>query len=132
MREKTRMGAAPRPKPTTIDAYLDGLEPEKRAALSRLRRQIHAAAPGLTEQIRYGLPAFRHQGRPLIYMGATPKHCAVYGAVGEMGDALAGYDVSKGTIRFDAARPLPAALVRKIVKMRLSRLVQGAGRPLRK
>lgn len=127
MRKKPTAGSTPRPKPTTIDEYLDALEPEKRGALARLRKQIHAAAPGLVEEISYGLPAFRHRGRPLIYMGAAAKHCAIYGAVGDMGGLLKGYDVAKGTIRFDARKPLPAAIVKAVVRARLARNAERTG-----
>jgi uncharacterized protein YdhG (YjbR/CyaY superfamily) len=121
MRQKPTAGSAPQPKPTTIDEYLQALDPEKRAALSRLRKQIHAAARGLEEGMSYGLPTFRHAGRPLIYMGAAAKHCAIYGAVGAMEGLLKGYDVAKGTIRFQPEKPLPPALVKAIVRARLSR-----------
>lgn len=129
MRRKTQAGPTSRPKPNSIDDYLEALDPSKRAALVRLRKQIHAAAPGLVEEISYGLPAFRYEGRPLIYMGAAARHCAIYGAVGDMGGLLKGYDVAKGTIRFDPGKPLPPTLVKAIVRARLARNAERTGRP---
>ena len=108
-------------KPTTIDEYLERLSEEQRAALERLRKIIHAAAPGAEECISYQIPAFRLDGRMLIWMGAAANHCAIYGAGGDP-DELKNYDTSgKGTIRFQPDHPLPAALVRKLVKDRIAR-----------
>ena len=113
-----------RPKATTTDEYLAALSDDKRAALAKLRAAIRAAAPGAEEYVGYGLPAFRLDGRRLVAFGATAKHCALYPMSGATVDAhqkeLEGYDTSKGTIRFDASRPLPPALVRKLVKARIA------------
>jgi uncharacterized protein YdhG (YjbR/CyaY superfamily) len=107
----------------TIDEYLAPLPPDKRAALQWLRRQIKAAAPAAEECISYGIPAFRLDGKLLVHFGAATKHCAFYpGAVIESHrDELAHYDISKGTIRFQPGDPLPALLVRKLVKAQIAR-----------
>jgi len=112
-----------RPPARTVDAYLAPLPPDERAALQWLRRHIKAAAPGAEECISYGIPAFRLDGRLLVHFGAAAKHCAFYpGAVVEsFRDELTRYDVSKGTIRFQADDPLPAALVRRIVRAQIAR-----------
>ncbi len=107
----------------TIDDYLAPLSAEKRAALEKLRGEIRAAAPGAEECISYGIPSFRLDGRLLVSFGAAAKHCAFYpGAqpIATLEAELAGYDTSKGTIRYDPERPLPAPLVRKIVKLRIA------------
>jgi uncharacterized protein YdhG (YjbR/CyaY superfamily) len=110
-------------RPTTIDEYLAALSDEQRAALEKLRRTIRAAAPQAEECISYQIPAFRLRGM-LVGFGATPRHCAFYlmsaSTVAAHKDELAAYDISKGTIRFSADRPLPAALVRKLVKARIA------------
>jgi uncharacterized protein YdhG (YjbR/CyaY superfamily) len=110
-------------KAKTIDEYLAALDGDKRAALERLRKTIRAAAPGAEECISYQLPAFRLDGRFLVAFGASAKHCAFYpgAVVGEFKDELGGYDTSKGTIRFQPDHPLPAALVRKLVKAQIAR-----------
>jgi uncharacterized protein YdhG (YjbR/CyaY superfamily) len=110
-------------KPTTIDAYLAAVSADKRAALEKLRKAIRAAAPKAEECISYGLAAFRLNGKPLVAFGATANHCAFYpmssSTVAAHKDELKDYDTSKGTIRFPADRPLPAALVKKLVKARI-------------
>src|SRR5215212_7898023 len=112
------------PKPTTIDEYLAGVSPDQRAALEKVRKAIRAAAPKAEEGISYGLAAFRLEGKPLVAFGASASHCAFYPmsstTVAAHADDLAGYDTSKGTIRFAADKPLPAALVRKLVKARIA------------
>jgi uncharacterized protein YdhG (YjbR/CyaY superfamily) len=110
-------------KPTTIDEYLKPLSTEKRAAFERLRKAIRAAAPEADEIISYGVPAFRLNGRWLVAFGAAAGHCSFYpGAlpVRAFKKELEAYDTSKGTIRFEPRRPLPIALVRKIVKARIA------------
>ena len=113
-----------KPKAKTHDDYLAALSDDKRAALERLRRTIRAAAPGAEECISYQLPAFRLNGKPLVAFGATANHCAFYPMSGTTVEAhkdeLKSYGTSKGTIRFQADNPLPAALVRKLVKARIA------------
>ena len=113
--------------PATIDDYLASLPPDQRAALQDLRRQILAAAPGATECISYAMPAFRLNG-VLVWMGAGKAHCALYpsGLVEDFKDRLAGYETSKGTIRFQPDRPLPADLVADIVARRVTEDAQTA------
>ena len=110
-------------KPKTIDEYLATLSDDKRAALEKLRKTIRAVAPKAEECISYQLPAFRQNGM-LVAFGATANHCAFYLmssiTVEEHKDELKGYDTSKGTIRFQADKPLPGALVRKLVKARIA------------
>ena len=111
-------------KPTTMDEYLAGVKGEQRAALEKLRKTIAAIVPKAEEGISYGLPAFRLDGRPLVAFGASAHHCSFFPmsstTVAAFADELEGYDTSKGTIRFTPDRPLPAALVRKLVKARIA------------
>ena len=119
-----------KPKAKTIDEYLARLSDDKRAALNRLRKTIRAAAPRAEECISYQLPAFRLDGKLLVWFGAAANHCAFYpGAVVEAHkDELENYDTSKGTIRFQADNPLPTMLVRKLVKARIAKNA-GSARP---
>jgi len=108
--------------PQTVDEYLQLLSDEQRAALEQLRRTIHSAAPQAAECISYQIPGFRLGGRLLVSFGAGANHCAFYpGAfpVENHKDELKAYETSRGTIRFAADRPLPATLVRKLVKTRI-------------
>ena len=111
-------------KPATIDDYLEPLAPPKRLALEKLRAAIRAAAPRAEECISYALPAFKLNGRPLVAFGAGARHCALYpmsaATIAAFGDELAAYETSKGTIRFPPDRPMPARLVRRIVKARIA------------
>jgi uncharacterized protein YdhG (YjbR/CyaY superfamily) len=120
-------------KAATIDEYLAPLPADKRAALQWLRRHIKAAAPAAEECISYGIPAFRLDGKLLVHFGAAAKHCAFYpGAVIEsFKDELAGYDTSKGTIRFQPGQPPPAGLVRTLVQAQMSRRAAPRGRSVR-
>lgn len=112
----------PGAKPTTIDEHLAPLPAEKRAALEKLRQAIQSAAPKAEEYISYGIPAFRLGGKFLVGMGAAAGHCAFYpgSTLQAFADELKGYDISKGTIRFQPNDPLPNALVRKLVKARIA------------
>lgn len=113
-------------KPTTIDEYLSQLPDDQRRALSNLRKQIKAAAPKAEEYIGYGLAGFKLNGRPLIYMGAAKNHCAIYGARADdaLAEKLKSYTQSKGTIQFAPDKPIPAAVVKLIVKARVEALEQ--------
>jgi|SRR6266851_3758158 len=111
-------------KYTTIDEYLAAISADKRAALQKLRKTIQATAPKAEECISYGLPAFRLDGRPLVAFGGATHHCAFYPMSSRTilahQDELKDYETSKGTIRFSTDKPLPVALVRKLVKARIA------------
>jgi uncharacterized protein YdhG (YjbR/CyaY superfamily) len=105
------------------DRYLAKLSAENRTALEKLRGQIQAAAPKGEECMSYGVPGFRLNGKWLVSYGAATKHCAFYpgSIVREFKKDLKDFDTSgKGTIRFSPEKPIPAALVRKIVKARIA------------
>ena len=109
-------------QPTSVAAYLRAVPPAPRAALQRLRTTIRAAAPEATEVISYGIPMFKHHGM-LVGYAAFKDHCSLFMSTTltkAYRKALASYDTSKGTIRFTADKPLPAALVRKLVKARIA------------
>lgn len=125
------MAMATRPK--TIDEYLAGLSEGKRAALEKLRKDIRAVVPKAEECISYSIPAFRLDGRILVFFGAASKHCSFYpGAhpIEALKEELEAYETSKGTIRFPEDAPLPARLVRKLVKARIAE--QAARRKVRR
>lgn len=109
--------------PKTIDDYLAPLDPDKRASLEKLRKTISAAAPKAEECISYGIPGFRLDGKPFVWFGAAANHCSFYpgGIVADFRDELREFEVSKGTVRFQPEHPLPAGLVRKIVKARIAK-----------
>lgn len=111
-------------KAATISQYLRAVPAKQRAALEKVRKAIHAAAPGSVEVISYAIPAFKYRGRMLIYFAAFKNHNSLFPAgkafVAAHRKDLEGYYTSgKGTLRFDAEKPLPAALVKKLVKWRI-------------
>src|SRR3954453_11918008 len=118
-------------KPENIDEYLAALSDDNRAALEKLRKTVRAAAPKAEECISYQLAAFRQDGM-LVAFGATANHCAFYlmsaSTVEAHKDELKDYDTSKGTIRFQADKPLPAPLVRTLVKARIAENVGRRGK----
>src|SRR6266404_4544255 len=108
-------------KPKTHDDYLAAVTEDKRGALQKLRKAIKEAAPKAEECISYQVPAFRLNGKFLVAYGAAKNHCAFYPGttIKALKDDLKSYDTSKGTIRFSAGKPLPSALVRKLVRLRI-------------
>jgi uncharacterized protein YdhG (YjbR/CyaY superfamily) len=112
-----------KPRAQTIDEFLESLTADQRSALMKLRKTIRAAAPHAEECISYGIPAFRLGGKFFVGFGGSARHCAFYpGAlpIATLKRELKDYDTSRGTIRFQPEKPLPAALVRRIIKIRLA------------
>jgi len=113
------------PKATwsSVDAYLASQPQPVRRVLEVVRRTIQSAAPEAEESFSYGMPAFRVRGRPLVAFGAAAGHCALYpmnpATIDQHRRLLEVFDTSKGTIRFSVSHPLPASLVRTLVKARL-------------
>jgi uncharacterized protein YdhG (YjbR/CyaY superfamily) len=104
-----------------VDEYLAGVPKEARATLEKLRKTIKAAAPMASEVISYQMPMYKHHGM-LIGFAAFKDHCSIFPGSAVMDahkEELKRYDTSKGTIRFPAGKPLPATLVRKLVKARI-------------
>ena len=111
--------------PSTVDEYLADLPSDRRAGVETLRRTVNAAAPEATETIAYQMPALRsHGGQFLVSYAAYKRHYSLFPASGAvieaLGDELAPYLAGKGTIQFPANRPIPIALVKKIVKVRVA------------
>ena len=106
----------------TVDAYLAALPEEARATLEKIRKAIKAAAPKATEVISYQIPMYKQHGM-LVGFAAFKDHCSFFpGAkpVATYKDELKAYETSKGTIRFPIGKPLPAALVKRLVKARIA------------
>lgn len=110
-------------------AYLASLPEYQRAALEKVRKQILAVAPQAEEHFGYGLPGLKLLEHPFIYFGAAKEHCALYGALndGTFDERLKGFKTSKGTIRFTPEKPIPAAVVKAIVKAKLAAHVEKWG-----
>ncbi len=110
----------------SVDDYLASIPAEARATLEKIRQAIRSAAPESEEGFSYGLPAFRYKGRPIAAYAAYQGHCSFFpmssAVLSAHTAALKGYDLAKGTIRFPIHQPLPAALVRKLVKARMAEI----------
>jgi uncharacterized protein YdhG (YjbR/CyaY superfamily) len=109
--------------PKNVDEYLAGVPEPARGVLDKLRATIRAAVPAeTTEAISYGMPVFKYKGS-LVGFAAFKKHCSLFpmgsSAIEIFNDELKDFRTSKGTLQFTADKPLPAALVKKIVKARV-------------
>jgi uncharacterized protein YdhG (YjbR/CyaY superfamily) len=109
--------------PSSIDEYIAALPDERQAPMEELRRAVNAAAPSATETIAYGMPALRsHGGQFLVSYAAYKRHYSLFPSTEAvekaLGEELTPYLAGKGTIRFPADKPLPTALVSRVVTIR--------------
>jgi uncharacterized protein YdhG (YjbR/CyaY superfamily) len=113
----------PAKKEESVEAYMAALTPTRRKALERVRKIIHAAAPGATEQISYHIPCFKFKGKVLLYIGASTNHLAIYAIPSGFEKELRDFELSgRGTVRFLPGKPIPAAIIKRIVKARIERI----------
>jgi uncharacterized protein YdhG (YjbR/CyaY superfamily) len=117
--------AKPSRAPKTIDEYLAGVPEPARSTLNEIRAVIRSAAPpGATEIISYKIPAFKHK-QVLIWFAAFANHCSLFptaAVIDQFKNDLKGYTLSKGTIQFPTDKPLPSALIKKMVKARIAQI----------
>ena len=111
--------------PKTVEEYLAGVPEPARSTLNKVRAAIRSAAPPeATETISYGMPAFKHNG-VLVWFAAFANHCSLFptaSVVAAFKHELMGFSTSKGTIHFPTDKPLPAALITKLVKARVAQI----------
>ena len=116
----------------TVDAYLADVPEPARTTLSKMREVIRSVVPPeTTEAISYGVPTFKLKG-PVIWYAAFSKHCSLFptaavieqfaAVIEQFKDELKAYTTSKGTIQFPVDKPLPATLLKKMVKARLAEM----------
>jgi len=109
--------------PKSVDEYLAGVPEPARSTLNRIRAVIrNAVPPEATEAISYGIPTFKYKG-PLLWFAAFSNHCSLFpgsSVIKALKNELKDFQISKGTIRFPADKPLPATLVKRLVKARMA------------
>jgi uncharacterized protein YdhG (YjbR/CyaY superfamily) len=107
--------------PTTIDVYIRTFPKTVQVKLQQLRRIVAKAAPGAEERISYRMPAFFLNG-VLVYFAAFTRHIGLYptsSGIEAFKNELAGYKSSKGAVQFPLDEPLPADLIRRMVRFRV-------------
>lgn len=111
--------------PKSVDEYLAGVPEPARSALKKIRAAIRSAVPPeATETISYRMPAFRHKG-VLVWFAAFSNHCSLFptaSVIEAFKDDLKGFSTSKGTIHFPTGKPVPAAIIKKLVKARVAQM----------
>jgi uncharacterized protein YdhG (YjbR/CyaY superfamily) len=109
-----------------VDEYLANLDEPKRTTLQQLRQTIRSIVPEAEESISYGMPAYRLRGKVIAGFAAFKNHLSYVPHSGsvfaEMPDDVAGYVTSKGALQFPINRPLPKALVKKLIAIRLRQI----------
>ena len=110
-------------KTKTVDEYFAAIPEPARSALNKMRATIRSAVPaGSTEIISYGIPAFKDK-RLLVWFAAFSDHCSLFptaSVIEKFKTDLKGFSTSKGTIHFPTDKPLPTALIKKLVKARVA------------
>ncbi len=114
-----------RAAPKNVGEYLAGVPEPARSALNKVRAAIRSAVPPeATEIISYGIPAFKHK-EVLVWFAAFASHCSLFptaSVIEAFKNELKGFTTSKGTIQLPTNKPLPTALIRKMVKARVAQI----------
>jgi uncharacterized protein YdhG (YjbR/CyaY superfamily) len=109
----------------TVDHYLENVQEPARSTLNKIRKVILSVVPnGTTETISYGMPAFKYK-KVLVWYAAFSNHCSLFptaSIIDQFKNELWDFSTSKGTIHFPTDKPLPASLVRKMVKARIAQI----------
>jgi len=111
-----------------VAAYISAFPTPVRVVLKRVRSIVRRAVPGAEESISYQIPTYKLHGRPVLYFAAFKEHYSVYPSNTRLAaafkDKLAGYEQSKGTIRFPLSEPVPVRLIEGIAKFRAKEVAQ--------
>jgi uncharacterized protein YdhG (YjbR/CyaY superfamily) len=119
---------------SSVDDYIATHPEDVQPILQRVRNAIRTAVPGAEEVISYQIPAYKLHGSPVLYFAGWKQHYSLYPATDHVVEAfkddLAPYKVSKGTIRFQLAQPVPVKLIQRIAKLRAKEAAERAGAKL--
>lgn len=114
---------------SSFDQYLATVPDAQKAELERIRQLVRRAVPEAEEGTSYGMPAFKYRKRPLLGFRAGKNHLSVYPfspeAIDAARDALAGFDLSKGTVRFTPDKPLPESALEQLLHYRILEIDAG-------
>lgn len=107
-------------KPTTIDEYLEGIDPDFRPELERIRELVTRLVPEVEETMSYRMPTLKYRGRALVYFTASKKHMSFYPsswAIGELREQLADYKTTEHAIQFTLKNLLSDSLIEDLVRV---------------
>lgn len=114
----------------SVTDYIAAQPAAARVALRRVRSTIRKAMPGAEEVISYSIPAYKLNGRVVIFFAGWKQHYSIYPATDGLAEAfkdeLASYEISKGTIRFPISEPVPVRLIERIAKFRAKQVAERA------
>lgn len=105
-----------------VDIYIDQFPSNVKEKLSEMRNVIKQNAPEANESFAYGMPAYKLNGRPLVYFAGFKNHIGFYATPTgheEFKNELAGYKQGKGSVQFPIDEPMPLDLVKRIVQFRV-------------
>ncbi len=112
-------------KPATVDAYINSFPKEIQAIMKDIRKTILETAPEASESISYGMPAYKLDGKPLVYFAAFKNHIGFYATPtghSPLEKALSAYKQGKGSVQFPLQQPMPLELIREIVRYRQTKI----------
>lgn len=118
-------------KHTTIDEYIAGYPDSVQAILQEIRRTIAEEVPSATEAIAYGIPTFKLRGKNLVHFGAYKSHIGFYptpSGLDAFAERLSVYASGKGSAQFPLDNPMPLALIREIVRFRVTQIPEKAAK----
>ena len=113
----------------TVDEYIGAQPAPVQRVLRRVRGCIRKAVPEADESISYSMPAYKLDGRPVLYFAGWKNHCSIYpvgaGVAATFENELARYEIDKATLRFPFAKPVPATLIGRIARFRAGEIAAG-------
>lgn len=111
-----------RPVYKSVDEYIKSFPADVQGLLNKIRETIREKAPEATESIAYGMPAYKANGRPLVYFAGYEKHIGFYATPAghsEFASELSKYKQGKGSVQFPVNKPVPFELIARIVEFRV-------------
>ena len=112
-------------KPQSVDEYITSFPPETQKILSQIRDIIKIEAPNAVESISYGMPAYKLNGKPLIYFAGYEKHIGLYATPtghDAFKEEFSRYKTGKGSVQFPLSEPMPLDLIKKVTGFRVQEL----------